>query len=115
VKIYRDRFDIRHVESGRTVAKQTLTPFSTPRLLVGQFTEAEEALRDGIGQVLRGRWSLLPPRVVMQPMAFTEGGLCEVEERVLHELAIANGARDVSIWVGNELSDRDVLEKFKRP
>lgn len=42
-----------------------------------------------------------------------EGGLSQVEERVLHELAAGAGARKVVVWVGAELSDGEVLAKLK--
>jgi len=44
----------------------------------------------------------------------TEGGLSEVEERVLRELAMCAGASKVVVWVGHELSDAEVKEKLNR-
>jgi hypothetical protein len=41
-----------------------------------------------------------------------EGGLSEVEERVLKEVAIGAGASKVVVWVGRELSDGEVREKL---
>lgn len=51
--------------------------------------------------------------MVIQPMEKTNGGLSEVEERILRELAISAGARKVVIWVGNKLTNRVVIHKFK--
>ena len=49
-----------------------------------------------------------------QPMEKTVGGLSQVEERVLHELALGAGARRAVVWVGQALSDREVSEKCRR-
>jgi len=40
-----------------------------------------------------------------------EGGLSQVEERVLRELAAGAGARKVFVWVGHELSDQEVIQR----
>jgi len=39
-----------------------------------------------------------------------EGGLSEVEERALREVAMAAGASKVVVWVGHELSDAEVRD-----
>jgi hypothetical protein len=46
-------------------------------------------------------------------MEMMEEGLCQVEERVLKELAESVGARKVILWVGHELSDQEVMDKSK--
>ena len=52
------------------------------------------------------------PQVLIQPLEMLEGGLSEVEERVLKEIAIGAGASKVVVWVGRELSDAEVREKL---
>lgn len=42
-----------------------------------------------------------------------EGGLSQVEERVLMERAAGAGAQQTLIWTGEPLSDAQVLEKLK--
>ena len=111
VKVYQDRFDLKHIESGnsRTVIAQKA--FSTRRLLVGQFAEAEEALKNGLKELYKDKWFAPSPVAIVHPMEKIEGGLSQVESRVLRELALAAGARDASLWVGGELSDPEVLAK----
>jgi len=42
-----------------------------------------------------------------------EGGLSQVEERVLTEAAIGAGASKVVVWLGPELKDDEVKAKLK--
>ena len=42
-----------------------------------------------------------------------EGGLSEIEERILKEVAIGAGATKVVVWVGAPLTDADVKAKLK--
>ena len=45
-------------------------------------------------------------------MEMTEGGLSQVEDRVFRELAAGAGAKEVLVWVGDELSDQAMLAKI---
>lgn len=56
-----------------------------------------------------GRRGLVRPVVVLYPMDMVEGGLSEVEERVLVELAKSLGARKVLLHLGPVLTDPQVL------
>ncbi len=111
IKVFQDRFEMRHIESRKTGFTISPKAFTTNRLLVGQFSEAEEALRNGMKGLGKSKWSLVSPVVVIHPMEKTEGGLSQVEERTFKELAMSAGARKVVVWVGHELTDSDVLLK----
>jgi len=50
--------------------------------------------------------------VLIQPLELIDGGLSEIEARILHELAIGSGASKVVVWVGAELSDTEVKQKL---
>ena len=88
-------------------------PFTTQRVLVGNFLEAELAIRKAIFQVYpRNIWLRPPPYIVVHPLALTEGGLSPVERRALIEVCMAagggSGARTVTVHVGAELTDSEV-------
>ena len=112
VRVYRDRFDLRQIGPGNISSETSATPFSTDRLLVGRFTVAEATLRTALQDLRCGKWLVARPRVLIQPMELTDGGLSEVEERVLRELAIATGARKVVVWLGSALSDQEILSRL---
>ena len=86
--------------------------FTTTRLLVGQFRVAQTALKEAIGKLIGGGLFAASPQVVIQPLDMTDGGLCEVEERVFRELAVGAGAAKVVVWLGHELSDSEVKGKL---
>lgn len=115
VKIYENRFVIKSI--GTDVTPQivlTPEPFSTPRLLVGQFMAAERCLKKAFKQMFAGKWLAVSPIVVIQPMEKIEGGLAEVEARAIQELVLAAGARKVTVYTGHELSDAEVLNHARR-
>ncbi|HCU53879.1 MAG TPA: 1-pyrroline-5-carboxylate dehydrogenase [Gammaproteobacteria bacterium] len=112
IKVYENRFVLKLLEEGnKPITIVPSSPFSTARLLVGQFSAAEQALKKGFKDMLAGRWFMPSPVVVIQPMEKIEGGLAEVEERALRELALAAGARQAIVWVGHELSDTEVVRR----
>ncbi|MCU7838547.1 MAG: 1-pyrroline-5-carboxylate dehydrogenase [Candidatus Thiodiazotropha sp. (ex Troendleina suluensis)] len=111
VKVYKNRFDLHHVESGNSTSVISPNAFTTTRLLVGQFSEADETLRKGMKELYKNQLFAPSPVVVIQPMEKTENGLSQVEERTLQELAAGAGARKSIVWVGHELSDQEALSK----
>jgi len=85
------------------------TPFSTARLLVGEFDVAEAALKDAFLEVHAIGYFQVSPVTVIHPTEMVDGGLSAVERRVLMELGEGAGSRRVKIWVGEALSDERVL------
>ena len=110
-RIRPNQFLVRHVESGREVQARSGQPFSTQRLLVGEFVAAADCLSQAIKDLKVGVPYLSAPTVVMHPLEMTEGGLCAVERRVLLELAEGAGGKRGVIWEGRELVDNEILEK----
>jgi rod shape-determining protein MreB len=81
-------------------------------MLVGNFTAANQLLKAALRDILKGPIIAVRPRVLIQPLEMIEGGLSEIEERVLRELAVGAGASKVVVWVGPELSDTQVKQKL---
>jgi rod shape-determining protein MreB and related proteins len=114
VQISVDRIEVRNVRSGRSYVEVADPGFSTPRLLIGQFTLAQELLRRVVAGAL-GWWPFRLRRFVMHPLERIEGGLSQIEERVLLELAAAAGSRRTVVWIGESLSDADVRAILQAP
>lgn len=73
-------------------------PFSTVRLLIGDFTAAETCLRNALKEMNAfSAFGLRKPRLRIHPKERIEGGLSEIERRVLLELGKGTGARGVEI------------------
>ncbi len=113
VRIYRNRFLLRHIQQKTDLDVSASEPFTTDRLLVGQFSSAEKLLKASIKELMRGKFLAASPLLLMQPMEMTEGGLSEVEERAILELGFGAGARKVKVHVGSELLDDAVQTKMR--
>ena len=91
-----------------------VNPFTHPRSLLSDFAVAEQVLKRFLTKLFAGRLFVPSPVVVMHPKLSPEGGLTQVEIRVLRELAIGAGARRVIVWEGRDLRDEEVAElKFE--
>ena len=88
-------------------------PFAHPRVVVHGFEIGQALLRFGIHSVLGNRL-LLRPRLVLHPLRELEGGLTEIEARVLRELGFCVRAKSVALHVGAKLSAPDALALAER-
>jgi len=111
VKIYKNKFTVRHIESNTEVTRSAIEPFTTKRLLVGEFISAANLLGEIIKDLYTKNWFSPSPIIIMHPMTMIEGGLSDIEERILRELATDVGARKVIIWTGHELTNEEVTDK----
>ena len=109
IQVRKNRFRLRHIEGKQEREVSAQTPFTTTRLLLGQFQAAETLLKQAIRAIGSGGLFQVSPVVVIHPMEMVEGGLSEVEERALRELAKGAGARQVFVHIGAVLSDAEVL------
>ena len=83
---------------------RVVNPFDHPRSFVADFLIAEKLIQHGVFEIHKARSFLRPsPRIVMHQLEKTEGGLKSVEDRVLRELAVAAGAREVLIHIGDKV------------
>lgn len=111
VQIKQNTFNLFHVQNNRQAQIQAPSPFATKRLAIGNFNSAELTLKKGLDQVYPKSLFRVSPVVIMHQLYLSEGGLCEVEERILRELAVVTGARQVYIWQGETLSKDQLLGK----
>jgi len=113
VRIRKNQFRVRNLESAKEAIFDAQPSFTTARLLIGQFQAAENALKRAVKEMSKGGIFAVSPQVLIQPLEMLEGGLSEVEERALREVAIGAGASKVVVWVGHELSDAEVRDKLR--
>ncbi|PSV27869.1 rod shape-determining protein [Photobacterium sp. GB-56] len=74
-----------------------INPFDHKRSFVGDFACAEKLLQYAVREVLGHNKFVLSPRIVMHQLEKVDGGLTDIEERVLKELAMGAGAREVLV------------------
>lgn len=112
VRVGVNQFEIDNLSTGKSTVVTAADPFTTRRLLVGEFSSAEAQLRAGIRQAQRPGLFRRSPAVVIHPLDMIEDGLCQVESRLFMELAAGAGAHRFVLWTGNRLSPRQALEKL---
>ncbi len=113
VKVHKNRFNVRHIEKGYELSRNCIDPFTTTRLLVGDFLSAEKCLSELLNEVLGGSIRYVRPYIVIHQTEMAEDGLSPVEERVLLELAHGAGAYAATALVGDVLSDEEVAQYAK--
>ena len=109
IRLNRNKVTIRHIETKKQVVIIPKKSFTTERLLIGDFSNAENAIKDGIRKLYTRKWFSPSPKMLIQQLEMNEGGLSEVENRILKEVSIAVGARNSVVWDGDELTDKEVL------
>ena len=111
VQIAKNALNLLHVESNKQSHISAAEPFSTERLAVAHFQIAEKLLNKELQKIFPKSFFSASPIVVMHQLYQAEGGLCEVEVRILKELALGAGARHVYLWEGEPLSREQLLRK----
>lgn len=115
LKLSCNQMHLSHLQSGRELHLQADPAFSNQRLLVADFAAAQQLLQRGIAELLAHRFLRLsrPPQLLIQPLERLEGGLSQVEERILLELGLGGGARKVRLHLGAELDNAGVIAKLR--
>lgn len=108
VYVRRDHMEVMNLKDGATASGNG--NFTTTRLLVGDFKVAEDLLRRLLKEVKASGIFSAQPRMLLQPLEMTEGGLSMVEERVFMELGAGAGARHVRLQVGSKLGHTAAVE-----
>ena len=81
-------------------------------MLIGNFSKAQSLIKKAVTSV-KGSGLQLLLRILVHPTKLVTGGLTQIQERVLHELAHGAKAGKVFTWLGLDLSDEEVQEKLK--
>ena len=108
-QIRKNQFDMTYVEENKQTSLTAFPPFTTQRLLIGENSAAEHLFKKGVKELIGAVW--IPPmfRIIVHPLEMAEGGLSQVEERVLQQLASSMQPRTIKIHIGDELANEDAL------
>ena len=114
IQVLENKFIIQVLDNN--VSREIFLPeknFTTKRLLVGDFSAAQDCLSKAIKRLAPKKlFTRKTAAVVMHPMEMYEGGLSEVEERILKELAYGSGATKVVLHIGDTLSAKEAIDKI---
>lgn len=105
IQVFRNRFSIYcsdHQKLFNVDGK-----FSHPRMLLGDFLQAETILKQQMEQQAifsdTGNY-----RVIIHPKELLDGGLSPIEQRAFIELFSSLGFRKVCLWSGHDLSSEQI-------
>lgn len=116
IKVWENAFEIWHVQNDVRLIEHSSEPFTSERMAVGYWTPAQITLNNAFAKICPRNFLKFRPVAVVQQMVKMEGGLCEVEKRMLEELALGAGARKVFLWFGEPLSKEQLLSHaYKTP
>jgi len=108
IKLFVNQIEIKDLINGKTIAEKSLTEFNNQRLLIADFGIAEKFVK---GTFNKFGFSTRNAIGIIQQMEMTEGGLSEVEKRVLLELFTVVGLSQVHIVEGIlNLSEKQLSE-----
>jgi hypothetical protein len=110
VQVFTNRFLVQNVDTGSSADIAHNLKFSSPRMLIADFTVAERLLREAVREVGKG---FLGAHMLMHPMELVDGGIAPVEVRTFVELAIGAGASKVAVWSGPVLSGDAVKKEIR--
>lgn len=112
IYISRNSVEILNVDTGLIVNGKPLSPFTTSRLLIGEFDPALDLIRELITKVRSDRFLKPFLHVIVQPIDLVEGGVSSVEKRTLVDLGFQSGAASVllSLERSSKLSKAEALE-----
>lgn len=108
LRIACNHLHLTHLESARVAILEADPPFSNQRLLVAEFSIADRMIKAAVQSLMPKRLAFLnaAPKLLIQPLERLEGGLSQVEQRILMELGMGAGARKLALHVG-EILDAD--------
>jgi hypothetical protein len=109
IKVYHNKIEITNINTQQTIAKTSTTKFSSNRLLVAEFNSAEILIREILKELGLSRRTL---KVLIQQMEELEGGLSEVEKRVLRDLAEQAGGAIVYIINRTKIMSIEEIQGF---
>lgn len=116
IKIKRNHVEVTDLNTGETVSKHAVQPFSSTRNVVSSFNPANETIQSALKELgLAGRFFLSKMNILIQQLEGLEGGLSDIEKRALRDLAEMAGANKVFILEQAEPVTTEVaLEKLKQ-
>lgn len=115
VKFYFNEIEVCRLDTRSVLKRKAKYKFSTERLVIADFNNAEKQLSELIKEILEHK-SLITNRVsmIMQQMIEFPDGISEVEKRAYRDLAEHAGAVEVIVLEhSNELTNTEISTLLK--
>lgn len=114
IQFYENRIKITRLDTNEVVEQVAPEPFTSVRLLLGDFEKGENCLKLAIKK-LKMRKVFAPQLIVIvQAMSMTEGGLSTIEMRAFKEVCERCGGKEVYIYQNEKpLEIQEALKALK--
>ncbi|WP_233964947.1 YjaA family stress response protein [Pectobacterium versatile] len=116
IQIRKNKMVVRDPETSQELSDSSQV-FSNSRLLVADFFRAEKVLQDLADKFIKRSWFEFGQDVlIIHALEMNEGGLSQVEERILQEIAVAASprARLIVIESSQALVDAELIELARK-
>ncbi|MCL6361647.1 hypothetical protein EXT49_16650 [Pectobacterium polaris] len=116
IQIRKNKMVVRNPETSQELSDSSQV-FSNSRLLVADFFRAEKVLQDLADKFIKRSWFKFgQDMLIIHALEMNEGGLSQVEERILQEIAVAASpkARLIVIERSQTLVDAEVIELARK-
>ncbi|QQK70821.1 YjaA family stress response protein [Pectobacterium versatile] len=116
IQIRKNKMVVRDPETSQELSDSSQV-FSNSRLLVADFFRAEKVLQDLTDKFIKRSWFKFGQDVlIIHALEMNEGGLSQVEERILQEIAVAASprARLIVIESSQTLVDAELIELARK-
>ncbi|AVT60509.1 YjaA family stress response protein [Pectobacterium versatile] len=116
IQIRKNKMVVRDPETSQELSDSSQV-FSNSRLLVADFFRAEKVLQDLADKFIKRSWFKFGQDVlIIHALEMNEGGLSQVEERILQEIAVAASprARLIVIESSQALVDAELIELTRK-
>ncbi|XYQ54427.1 YjaA family stress response protein [Pectobacterium carotovorum] len=116
IQIRKNKMVVRNPETSQELSDSSQV-FSNSRILVADFFRAEKVLQDLADKFIKRSWFKFGQDVlIIHALEMNEGGLSQVEERILQEIAVAASprARLIVIESSQTLVDAELIELARK-
>ncbi|MBQ4773745.1 hypothetical protein F9U44_19775 [Pectobacterium versatile] len=116
IQIRKNKMVVRDPETSQELSDSSQV-FSNSRLLVADSFRAEKVLQDLADKFIKRSWFKFGQDVlIIHALEMNEGGLSQVEERILQEIAVAASprARLIVIESSQTLVDAELIEMARK-
>jgi len=86
IKINENKITARNLKTGQEATRISSPEFSSPRLLVADFTQASQVMKGAVKEI--SPLLSLRKKVIVHPLEKNEGGFGEIELRIFRELVL---------------------------
>ncbi|MDC9821922.1 YjaA family stress response protein [Pectobacterium polonicum] len=116
IQIRKNKMVVRNPETHQELGDSSQV-FSNTRLLVADFFRAEKVLKDLARKLIKRSWFKFGQDVlVIHALEMNEGGLSQVEQRILQEITVSTSPRARLVMIENArvLTDEEVIEQARK-